>query len=90
MKGSPNVFPISSERKPEQSREDRWRSFDIDEIKKRDFKLDGFKWLREESLEDADDLPEPEELLTDAIEELDGAVAELKQVLAMLENGNGA
>ena len=79
-----------SKRKPEQSKQDRWRSFEIADIEKRDFKLDSFKWLKEESLEDADDLPEPEELLTDAIEELDGAVQELKQVLAMLENGNGA
>ncbi len=79
-----------SKRKPEQSKEDRWRSFEIAEVKKRDFKLDGFKWLKEESLDDADDLPEPEELVTDAIAELDGAVEELKQVLALLENGNGA
>jgi type I restriction enzyme M protein len=77
-------------RKPGQSKDDRWRSFDIDEVKKRDFKLDSFKWLKEESVDDADDLPEPEELLTDAIEEMDGAVADLKLVLAMLENGNGA
>ena len=41
-------------------------------------------------MDDPDALPEPEELLADAIEELDGAVAELKQVLVMLENGNGA
>jgi type I restriction enzyme M protein len=77
-----------SKRKPEQSKEDRWRSFEIADIEKRDFKLDSFKWLKEESVDDPDDLPEPEELLTDAIEELDGAVAELKQVLAMLESGN--
>jgi type I restriction enzyme M protein len=79
-----------SKRKPEQSKENRWRSFEIADIEKRDFKLDSFKWLKEESVDDPDDLPEPEELLTDAIEELDVAVAELKQVLAMLENGNGA
>jgi type I restriction enzyme M protein len=79
-----------SKRKPEQSTEDRWRSFEIADIEKREFKLDSFKWLKEESVDDPDDLPEPEELLTDAIEELDGAVAELKQVLAMLEGGNGA
>jgi len=76
-----------SKRKPEQSKEDRWRSFEIADIEKRDFKLDSFKWLKEESVDDPNDLPEPEELVTDAIEELDGAVAELKQVLAMLENG---
>jgi type I restriction enzyme M protein len=49
--------------------------------------LDGFKWLKEESLEDADDLPEPEELATDAIAELQEAVEELNAVLAFLENG---
>ncbi|HEY3318937.1 MAG TPA: class I SAM-dependent DNA methyltransferase [Planctomycetota bacterium] len=70
---------------------DRWRKFHISEVKERDFKLDGFKWLKEESLEDADDLPEPEELATDAISELEFAVGELEEVLKLLdtENGNG-
>ncbi len=56
-------------------------------MKERDFKLDSFKWLKEESLEDADDLPEPEELATDAIAELHGAVENLNAVLVLLENG---
>jgi type I restriction enzyme M protein len=77
-----------SKRKPADSKQDRWRSFHISEVKARDFKLDGFKWLKEESLEDADDLPEPEEMVTDAIEELEEAVGELNQVLRLLENGN--
>jgi type I restriction enzyme M protein len=76
-----------SKRKPSDSKEDRWRSFSINEVKDREFKLDGFKWLREESLEDSDELPEPEELATDAIEELEEAVSELNQVLRLLENG---
>ena len=38
------------------SRDDRWRDFSLTEVKEKDFKLDGFKWLKEESLEDADDL----------------------------------
>ena len=65
---------------------DRWRKFSIDEVKARDFKLDGFKWLRDDSLEDADDLPEPEELVTDAIGELEEAVSELSSVLTLLDN----
>src|SRR5947199_10863626 len=77
-------------KQPADSKEDRWRSFSIAEVKGRDFKLDSFKWLKEESLEDADDLPEPEELATDAIAELEGAVEELNAVLALLENENGA
>ena len=78
-----------SKRKPADSREDRWRSFSIAEAKERDFKLDSFKWLKEESLEDADGLPEPEELAADAIAELEGAVGELNEVLKLLETSNG-
>ncbi len=77
-----------SKRKASDSKDDRWRSFDISEVKERQFKLDGFKWLKEDSLEDGDDLPEPEELATEAIAELEAAVAELNQVLTLLE-GNG-
>ena len=69
---------------------DRWRCFSITEVRDRDFKLDSFKWLKDDTLEDADELPPPEELATDAISELEGAVEELGAVLALLENGNGA
>ncbi|AGP38965.1 HsdM family class I SAM-dependent methyltransferase [Sorangium cellulosum] len=69
------------------SREGRFRSFDLREIEEREFKLDGFKWLREESPDDAGELPEPEELATDAILELEEAVAALGRVLALLEGG---
>jgi type I restriction enzyme M protein len=69
---------------------DRWRCFSLAEVQKRDFKLDSFKWLKDDSLEDADELPPPEELATDAIGELETAVEELNAVLALLENGNGA
>ena len=65
-------------------------SFRIAEVKERDFKLDGFKWLKDEALEDADELPEPEELATDAIVELSAAVEDLNAVLVALENGNGS
>ncbi len=35
------------------------------------------------------DPPEPEELATDAISDLEAAVQELNQMLALQENGNG-
>ena len=69
---------------------ERWHSFSIDEVKARDFKLDGFKWLKEESGNNGDELPEPAELVTDAISELEEAIAELNQITILLENGNGA
>jgi len=69
---------------------DRWRKFHISEVKEREFKLDGFKWLKEDSLEDSDDIPEPEELVTEAIAELEGAVEELNAVLSLLDQENGS
>jgi type I restriction enzyme M protein len=68
----------------------RWRSFSIADVQSRDFKLDSFKWLKDNTLEDADELPPPEELTTDAIAELEGAVEELNAVLGLLDSGNGA
>ncbi|MHC4457000.1 MAG: type I restriction-modification system subunit M [Planctomycetota bacterium] len=75
-----------SKRDPINSKEYRWHSFSISEVKERDFKIDSLKWLKDESLNDRDELPEPEELATDAIAELEGAVGELNAILMMLEN----
>jgi type I restriction enzyme M protein len=77
-----------SKRNPNDSKDDRWRTFTINEAKERDFKIDSLKWLKDESLDDADELPEPEELATDAIAELEGAVEELNTIILMLENSN--
>jgi type I restriction enzyme M protein len=76
-----------AKRKISDSKEDRWRSFSIDEVKNRDFKIDSLKWLKDESLDDGDDVLEPEELVTDAIADLQFAVEDLNKVLALLENG---
>jgi type I restriction enzyme M protein len=74
-----------AKRKAADSKEDRWRSFNISEVKERGYKLDGLKWLKEDSLDDADDLREPDDLATEAIDELEGAVGELKRLLSLLE-----
>ena len=71
-------------RQPADSLDDRWRSFSIAEVRARDFKIDGLKWLKEESRDD--DLPEPEELAEDAIDELERAVDELTAVLDLLSD----
>ena len=79
-----------AKRDPKDSEDDRWRSFHITEVKDRDFKIDTLKWLKDESLGDTDELPEPEELATDAISELESAVEELNSILALLENSNSS
>lgn len=63
---------------------ERWQPFPIDEVRKRDFKLDGFKWLKEENADDADELPEPEELAAEAMAELKDVIGELGEVLKLL------
>ena len=70
------------------SKENRWRSFHITQVKERDFKIDSLKWLKDESLDDGEELLEPEELAADAIAELEAAVEELNSVIALLENSN--
>ena len=79
-----------AKRKPGQSKEDRWRSFHITEVQERDFKIDSLKWLKDESLDDGDGLPEPEELAQDAVSELEAAVEGLNAIIQYLENGNSA
>jgi type I restriction enzyme M protein len=64
--------------------EGRFRSFTLSEIQKRDYKLD-ITWLRDESLEDADELPEPQDLAAEAITELEAVVDELKEILQLIE-----
>jgi len=79
-----------AKRNAKDATDDRWRCFEIAEVRARDFKIDSLKWLKDDSLDDADGLPDPEELATDAIAELEGAVNELTEVIAMLENNSAA
>jgi type I restriction enzyme M protein len=72
-------------RKPSDSKEERWRSFSIDEISQREFKIDSLKWLKDETLDAGDGLFEPEELAQEAISELEAALGDLRQTLIKLE-----
>jgi len=78
-----------SKRNAADSKEDRWHSFHISEVKERNYKIDSLKWLKDDSLDDSDSLPEPEELAVEAIEELRLAMDELQKIVVLLENGNG-
>lgn len=69
------------------SAEDRWRCFSIHQVRDRDFKIDKLKWLKEESPDDADELPEPEEMAAEVMSDLQAAFGEIDQVLKFLEAG---
>jgi type I restriction enzyme M protein len=60
--------------------EGRWRSFTYDELMARDkVNLDIF-WLRDESLEDSANLPSPDVLATEIVEDLRSALAQFEGI----------
>lgn len=80
--------PNGRSKREDQGLEGRFRKFSIEEIKERDYKLD-ITWLKDESLEDADELPEPQDLVSEAITELEAVVDDLKEIATLLEvNGD--
>jgi len=75
----------TSERK-DLGEDGRFRRFHISEIKERGYKLD-ITWLKDDSIEDSDNLPEPAELIAEAALEIEGILSELNDVFALLEGG---
>lgn len=64
----------------EKNPEGRWRCFDVDEILKRDkTNLDIF-WLKDESLDDIDSLPEPGIIANELVEDLGNALEQLQEI----------
>ena len=65
--------------------EGRWRSYSYDELTARDkTSLDIF-WLKDKSLTDLDNLPEPDELAAEIIENLEAGLSSFREVLGVLE-----
>lgn len=59
---------------------ERFKCFSYEEILKRDkTNLDIF-WIKDESLEDLDNLPDPDEIASELVEDLESAVEELKEI----------
>jgi type I restriction enzyme M protein len=78
--------------KPQDERveSERWKSFTYDELIARDKVNLDITWLRDESLEDADNLPAAEIIAREIVEDLTAALAEFEAVAAALEaSANG-
>ena len=64
--------------------EGRWRSYSYEEISSRDkTSLDIF-WLKDDSLTDLDNLPDPDDLAEEIIENLEAGLNSFREVLAGL------
>lgn len=76
--------PNGLSKRKDQGEEGRFRRFKLAAIKERNYNLD-ITWLKDESLEDSDELPEPQDLATEAITELEAVVDNLKDIVELLE-----
>jgi type I restriction enzyme M protein len=72
-------------RRPEDSDQGRWQNFSIAEVKARHYKLDAFKWLQDDEIEDPDDLPRLGDLIDAAVSELRLAIDDLSEIQRMLQ-----
>lgn len=64
----------------EENPDGRWRKYSYEEILKRDkTNLDIF-WIKDESLEDLDNLPEPSILAQELVEDLENALEQLREI----------
>jgi type I restriction enzyme M protein len=83
--------PNRHERKPtwdaDTNPEGRWRRFGYEELVARDkTSLDVF-WLKDKTLTDLDNLPEPDELAAEIIENLEAGLTSFREVLSGLSKG---
>ena len=65
---------------------DRFKRFTRQQIADRDDNLDIF-WLKDDTLENPDDLPEPEDLVGEAVTRLETAMDALNELAAQLGDG---
>jgi type I restriction enzyme M protein len=75
--------PNGTSKREDQGAEGRFRPFHINEVKERGYKLD-IKWLKDDTLDDPNDLPEPNDLIAEAVTELEAVVDELNEITVML------
>ncbi len=67
---------------------ERFRRWSIDDIKRRDYNLD-ILWLRDESAQDPSNLPDPSDLASEAVTQLETALDSLNELVMKLGNSTG-
>ncbi|BCZ24397.1 class I SAM-dependent DNA methyltransferase [Mycobacterium senriense] len=72
-------------KRDERAESERWQRYAYSDLLARDKVNLDITWLRDESLEDADNLPAPEIIAREIVEDLTAALAEFEAVAAVLE-----
>jgi type I restriction enzyme M protein len=73
----------------EKNPEGRWRKFTYEEIVGRDKTSLDITWIKDKSLADLDNLPDPDVLANDIIENLEAAVGSFKEIMATINGKEG-
>jgi type I restriction enzyme M protein len=81
--------PNGRSKRKDLGEEGRFRRFALSAIKERNYKLD-VTWLKDETLEENGDLPEPQDLAAEAITELEAVVDDLKEIIDLLDKEEAA
>lgn len=76
---------LSGQNRVQRVQSERWKSFAFDELVAHDKANLDSTWLRDDSLEDADNLPAPEIIAREIVEDLTAALVEFEAVAAALE-----
>ena len=66
--------------------EGRWRKFTYDEIIARDKTSLDITWLKDKSLADLDNLPDPDELASEIVENLEAGLESFKAIIVSLSS----
>lgn len=72
---------------PENNPEGRWRKFTYEEIISRDKTSLDITWIKDKSLTDLDNLPDPDLLANDIIENLEAGIESFKEIMARINGG---
>lgn len=76
-----NIHKRTETYHPETNPEGRWRKFTYDEIIARDKTSLDITWLKDKSLADLDNLPDPDELAQDIVENIEAGLESFRAVL---------
>ena len=74
-------------KRTDEGEEGRWRQFTREVIAERQDNLD-ISWLRDDSVERAEDLPEPEVVASEILENLRVAMEEMEALTALLDGND--
>ena len=84
------VAAFSADDRSARVESERWKSFASDELLARDKVSLDLTWLRDDSLEDTDNLPPPEVIAQEIVEDLEAALAEFAAIAESLRGRGSA